>query len=137
MGEIARGEEAAARLLIGRAVTVSVGEPWDFEGPDGTNRLEGRIVGAEAGEEGDPRSQALTIRVRPFDSGEGVRVARLRATRRYADETGIVEQVANGEAAPAGFGYAEQVPEGKRLPNSHPGLVGSVRLKDVRRIGAR
>ena len=61
-------EESAHMQLVGRRVGISVGEPWDFEGPGGTNRLEGRIVGVEAGEEGSPGSQALPILVRPVES---------------------------------------------------------------------
>lgn len=42
-GRIALSDEAVARLLVGLSVEISVGEPWDFDSPDGQSALKGRI----------------------------------------------------------------------------------------------
>jgi hypothetical protein len=64
-------EEKVGRLLVGRQVTVSVGELWDFESPDGQGVLNGRIVGVATEKEGDLRSQSLGIQVTPFAAAGG------------------------------------------------------------------
>ena len=68
---ITLSEEKVGRLLVGRQVTVSVGEPWDFESPDGQGVLNGRIVGIAMGKESDLRSQSLRIQVTPFAAAGG------------------------------------------------------------------
>lgn len=115
------------RLLVGKEVEISVGEPWDFESPNGQGLLRGRV--AQVIEGGDHRrEQAIEIEVTPFTAERGHKIARLRATRRYADTTGIIEQVASGERAPANLSYSDQVPEGEGEPGTTPKLIGSVRL---------
>ena len=123
-------EEKVGRLLVGRQVTVSVGEPWDFESPDGQGVLNGRIVGVDPGKEGDLRSQSLRIEVTPFAGAGGRRVTHLTATRRYADPGGIIEQVAAGEIAPANLDYGDQVGKEDLPKGASPFLIGSVRLAD-------
>ena len=117
------------RLLTGRSVEISVGEPWDFEGPDGPNALRGRIVEVIPGEAGEPRSQRLRIEVTPFEAGGGRLIRWLTASRRYADPSGIIEQIAAGEDADANFSYADQVGEAPP-PSESPVLVGGMRLAD-------
>ena len=118
------------RLLVGRQVTVSVGEPWDFESTDGQGILNGRIIGVATGKEGDLRSQSLRIEVTPFAAAGSRRVTHLTATRRYADPAGIIEQVAAGEIAPANLGYGDQVGKENLPERASPFLIGSVRLTD-------
>jgi hypothetical protein len=126
---ITLSEEQVGRLLTGRRVEISVGEPWDFEGPDGPNALRGRIVDVLPGEAGEPRSQALKIEVTPFEASGGRLVRWLTASRRYADPSGIIEQIAAGEDADTNLSYADQV-EGDLPPGESPFLVGGMRLAD-------
>lgn len=127
---ITLSEEQVGRLLTGRHVEISVGEPWDFEGPDGPNALRGRIVGVISGDAGEPRSQRLRIEVTPFEAGGGRRVKWLTASRRYAEPSGIIERVAAGEDADANFSYADQVAEEELPSGESPFLIGGVRLAD-------
>ena len=120
-------EEQMARLLIGHEVILSIGEPWNFEGPDGRGRLKGKVVAIRGLEDG-AGTQSVDIEVTPFESEEGVVVRRLVAGSRYVDASSIVEQLARGERAPANLSYREQVPDEKLLENVVPKLIGSVRL---------
>jgi hypothetical protein len=126
---ITLSEEQVGRLLVGRRVAISVGEPWDFESADGLGALNGKIARVAPGD-GDEGRQIIEVEVTPFESREGVTVSRLRARQRYEDETGIVEQVAAGEVAPANLDYSDEVPEEQRKPNSVPKLIGSLRLAE-------
>jgi hypothetical protein len=75
-----------------RAFDLSVGEPWDFVGPDGENRIEVEFVGLVAGPDRRNR-QALYARLRvlrPF-MWEGEPVEELVAGIRYSGDT--IEQV--------------------------------------------
>lgn len=122
---ITLSEEQVGRLLKGRPVEISVGEPWDFEGPDGPNALRGRIVEVFPGE---PREQRLRIEVTPFEARDGRLVSQLTASRRYADPSGIIEQVAAGEDVDANLSFADQV---QTLPDGESAfLIGGVRLAD-------
>ena len=127
---ITLSEEQVGRLLAGRPVEISIGEPWDFEGPDGPNALRGRIVEVLPGEAGEPREQRLRIEVTPFKTGDGRLVSQLTASRRYADPSGIIEQVAAGEDVDANLSFADQV---QRVSDGKSTfLIGGVRLADVR-----
>jgi len=110
-------------------VVISVGEPWDFESAAGAGTLNGEIARIAPGD-GDNDRYSIEVEVTPFESKEGVTVSRLRASQRYEDETGILEQVAAGEVAPANLDYSDQVPKEKRRPNSVPKLIGSLRLAE-------
>jgi hypothetical protein len=116
-----------ARLLIGHEVVVGVGEPWNFEGPDGPGRLQGKVVDVRGADDADQK-QSVVIEVTPFESEEGVVITKLVAGGRYVEATSIIEQLAAGERAPANLSYRDQVPEDQRLPNVVPKLIGSVRL---------
>ncbi|MEW6637995.1 MAG: hypothetical protein AB1425_14415 [Actinomycetota bacterium] len=122
-------EERNGRLLVGRAVVVDVGEPWDFKSSDGQNVLKGRIKEVHRGE-GDLRDQRIVIEVTPFTAEGGAVVDRLTATRRYKDETGIIEQVAAGQTAPANLYYGDQVSPENLPEGVSPFLIGGVRLAD-------
>ena len=116
-----------ARLLIGHEVVIGVGEPWNFEGPDGSGRLQGRIVAVNNVEQADGK-QSVSIDVTPFESEEGALITNLVGGHRYVDEASLVEQLATGERAPANLSYTHQVPEPKRIKNVVPKLIGSIRL---------
>lgn len=121
------------RLLVGSEVSVSVGEPWDFVSADGQGVLKGRIVEVDHGEGGQPLSQTLKLAVTPFEV-EGqerrYRVEYLTARRRYAEERGIIEQIASGKDVDVNLGYGDQVPE-ERLPEGvSPFLIGGVILSE-------
>ena len=121
-------EEQAGRLLTGRPVEISVGEPWDFEGPYGPNALRGRIVESLSGAAGEPR---LRVEISPFEAGDGRLVSQLTTSWRYADPSGIIEQVAAGKDVDANLSYADQS-EDRRLRNGESAfLIGGVRLAKV------
>jgi hypothetical protein len=76
-----------------RRFELSVGEPWDFNGPDGQNRIEVGFVGLVEGPD-KPNWQgqyALLEVLRPFTWG-GESVERLLGAPRYRDDAleGIV-----------------------------------------------
>lgn len=121
-------EEQVGRLLTGRPVEISVGEPWDFEGPDGPNALRGRIVEVLPGEAGEQR---LRIEVTPFEAGDGRLVSQLTASRRYADPSSIIEQVAAGEDVDANLSYADQSEDRRLRDGESAFLIGGVRLADA------
>lgn len=126
---ITLSEAQAGKLLAGRAVEVSVGEPWDFSSPDGANLLRGRIASVSA--EGTASAdQEVVLEVTPFEAEGGVIVSRLRASLRHVDETGIIEYLVTGGKAIANMSYREQIPEGSRDPRSSQFLIGSFRLAD-------
>ena len=120
-------EKQMARLLVGHEVVVGVGEPWNFESPDGPGRLTGKVVDVRGADEPD-QEQSVVIEVTPFESEEGVTITKLVAGGRYVEGTSIIEQLAAGERAPANLSYRDQVPEDRRLPDVVPKLIGSVRL---------
>jgi hypothetical protein len=105
-----------------------VGEPWDFEGPDGQNVLKGEIVAVRENPEA-PHGQEVLLAVTPFTARTGHTVDRLVARARYEDEVGIVEHLARGRDAEANLSYSEQVPEGERDPRGTPKLIGGFRLQ--------
>lgn len=126
---ITLSEERVGRLLAGQRVRISVGEPWNFESADGPGALAGRIVRVVHEADGaGSRPGSIELEVTPFESKEGVRITRLAASQRYADETTMVEQLAAGETAPANLDYSDQVPEERRKPGALPKLIGSLRL---------
>lgn len=120
-------EEQVGRLLSGRAVTISVGEPWDFTSPDGENILAGRIASV-FGDEGKSDTQRVEIEVTPFEAEHGREVTRLIASARYEDAKGIIEHLAAGEDAEVNLSYADQIPEEERNPKVSPFLIGGIRL---------
>jgi len=121
-------EEEVGRLLAGKRVSISVGEPWDFESPDGQNVLRGKIVAVRRNPEA-PHGQEVLLAVTPFTARTGHTVDRLVARARYEDEIGMVEHLARGEDAEANLSYSEQVPEGERDPRGTPKLIGGFRLQ--------
>lgn len=115
------------RVLIGSPVRLSIGEPWDFESPDGRGTLDGRVLRIER--EGErPGEQRIVLEVTPFAAPGGQTVGRLVATARHDDGATIVEHLVAGEIATANFSYADEVPEARR--EAPPYLIGSLNLAD-------
>lgn len=127
---ITLSEEQVGRLLVGRRVRISVGEPWDFEGPEGPNAIRGHIAEVIPGRPDDRHSQQLKVDVTPFTVHGGHTVRWLTASGRYVDPTGIIEQLAAGEDADVNLAYADQVDEAALPPGKSPFLIGGMRLDD-------
>lgn len=118
-----------ARLLKGKRVMISVGEPWDFEYPGGAQGLEGHVEEIELPL--DRSGQRVSVELQtPFVCEEGPRVTRLTASVRHVLPEGLVELLAAGERVAVNFSYADQVPEASRIANTYPGLIGGIRLAD-------
>jgi hypothetical protein len=113
---------------VGKKVELSIGEPWDFESPDGQGILRGEIVSV-SGAGGEPADQRVTLKVTPFGGRVGEkRIDRLVASARYEDERGILEHLARGEDAEVNFDYSDQIPEEERESRSLPFLIGGFHL---------
>ena len=124
-----------ATTLVGRAITASIGEPWDFRSAAGDNVLTGRIVATSA--PGEP-VEWLLCEVSPFMAGAQT-VSTVAAVRRYANEEPLRQLQAHSSTHanllydPSG---ARLTPERVRAVLAAPGspsggitfLVGSVRL---------
>lgn len=120
-------EQAVNRVLVGRAVAVSVGEPWDFESEDGQNVLLGAIESVDLAR-GERAAQEVVLSVTPFRAKEGITVRRLRATARYEDGEGIVEHLLRGEDAEVNLHYGDHVPRENLIPGATPKLIGGFAL---------
>jgi hypothetical protein len=59
-----------------------MGEPWEFESPDGHNALGGEIVAVRENPEA-PHGQEVLLAVTPFTARTGHTVDRLVARARY------------------------------------------------------
>lgn len=126
---ITLSEERVGALLTGRAVEVSVGEPWDFTSADGDNVLRGSIEAVLTNPEA-PHHQEIVLKVTPFEARTGHRIERLTAWARYVEDTGIVEHIAAGEDAEVNLLYDDQVPEAERDPKATPKLIGGFHLAE-------
>lgn len=133
---ITLSEAQIGRLLVGRRVSISVGEPWDFTSDDGDNVLRGEITEVGYGQErgskdsGKPGKQEVLLTVTPFTARSGHRVDHLTARARYSEEAGIVERLARGEEAQVNLSYSDQVPEEERDPRGTPKLIGAFELAE-------
>ena len=79
--------------LAGAAVTISVGEPWDFESADGPNVLNGVVIGARSflGSR-----TGLELSVTPFDDRQRV-VSDLFAVNRHEGYDDLPASLATGK----------------------------------------
>lgn len=119
--------KTADEPLIGRKVSVSVGEPWDFESSAGPNRLEGEVFSVDT----SPGSQSVSVRVNPFETETGEKVTVLTASARYTEDVeSFVRLLADGESVSSNLDYSDQVSRERMPEGSHPFLIGSVRLTD-------
>jgi hypothetical protein len=80
--------------LIGRAVTVSIAEPWDFRSAAGDNLLTGTIVAASSPTEAP---SWLLCDVSPFIEA-GRTISMVAAVRRHAGEEPLAKLDAHGVA---------------------------------------
>lgn len=125
---ISLSEKGVSNLLVGRKVEISVGEPWDFESPDGRNVLNGRITAVGQDDPNDHASQWLEVEVTPFEAEGGRSVDHLKAKGRYVLPTGIIDQMAVGESATVHLGYGDQVRKEDLPDGTSPFLIGGVSL---------
>ena len=121
--------------LVGRPITASVGEPWDFESAAGQNRLEGRITAVS--DVSEPVQWCLCA-VSAFGDPHR-RVTTVGVVERYAEDAELLERLAQGERVGANFVYD---PSGNELTvatlrtalGSKKGmafLAGSVQVADA------
>ncbi len=125
---ITLSEQQLERVLVGSEVVVTVGEPWDFTSPDGEGVLLGRIVQVAHGDPAYTRTQRVRLAVTPFDAEGGHTVEYLTAHRRYADSTGIIEQLASGEDVDVNLSYEDQVSSQSLPEGVSPFLIGGIIL---------
>jgi hypothetical protein len=125
--QMSLAEQSVVRLLKGRAVEVSVGEPWDFESPAGPNRLEGEILEAKIAPEG----QTVILKVNPFRTETGQEASVLAASARYQEDLAdLVRRLADGERVPATLDYSAEVSRESMPEGVEAFLIGSVSLAD-------
>lgn len=127
---ITLSEESVSRMLVGRPVSISVGEPWNFEGPEGPNALTGRITAVGQDEPSDSGSQWVEVEVTPFAAEGGRKVDHLKARGRYELPTGIIDQITVGGSATVHLDYGDQVGSEDLPDGVSPFLIGGVRLTD-------
>ncbi len=87
--------------LVGRPITASIGEPWDFQSEAGQNRLEGSITAVSGLSE--PVQWCLCA-VSAFGDAHR-RVSRVGIVERYAEDTALLGRLAQGEKVGANFVY--------------------------------
>jgi hypothetical protein len=120
-------EQSVVRLLKGRTIEVSVGEPWDFETPAGPNRLEGEILSAKI----TPEGQTVILKVNPFRTETGQEASVLEARARYSEDVGdLMRRLADGERVPATLDYSAEVSQKSMPEGVETFLIGSVSLAD-------
>lgn len=112
-------EESVARLLRGKEVLIDVGEPFDFEGPDGENEVRGRVVEARTADV--PGGREIELEVTPFVSHKGGTVRGLLARRRHDNGKDIVEELADGRDPAVNLSY-------KTDAGAQGHLIGGIRL---------
>ena len=120
-------EQSVVRLLKGRAVEVSVGEPWDFDSGAGPNRLEGEILSAKI----SPEEQSVVLKVNPFRTETGQDASVLEAKARYREDLAdLVRKLADGERVSATLDYSAQVSKESMPEGVEAFLIGIVSLAD-------
>lgn len=125
--QMSLAEQSVLRLLKGRAIEVTVGEPWDFESTAGPNRLEGEILSAKIAPEG----QSVLLKVSPFRTETGQEASVLEASARYQEDIGdLVRRLADGERVPATLDYSAEVSKESMPEGVEAFLIGSVSLAD-------
>ena len=116
-------EERVAALLKGRALVIAVGEPWDFEGPDGKHVLHGRV--AEVRTADVPGDGEVEIEVTPFRAGDG-EVDRLIGRARYEGGKNVVEALADGDAPELYLFYQTSEGRGRLIGGGRSRVAGAL-----------
>lgn len=125
--QMSLAEQSVVRLLKGRAIEVSVGEPWDFESTAGPNRLEGEILSAKIAPEG----QSVILKVNPFRTETGQEASVLQARARYQEDLdALVRKLADGKKVPATLDYSAEISKESMPEGVEAFLIGSVSLAD-------
>jgi hypothetical protein len=87
--------------LVGRLVSASIGEPWDFESDAGQNRLDGRVTAVSAATDS---VQWCLCSVSEFRKDGNV-VRTVGIVDRYAAQDALPQRLARGERVGANFVY--------------------------------
>ena len=87
--------------LIGRMVSVSIGEPWDFKSDAGPNRLEGSVTAVSGAADA---VQWCLCTVSEFRK-DGNPVTTVGIVSRYAAPDALVHRLARGERVGANLVY--------------------------------
>lgn len=107
--------------LVGKKIVLSVGEPWDFESPDGTNLIEAEVVAF------DGMGLVAEADHEVFVPDKRLRGTRLVMKTRYygsrLSDLALAKNVMVGVAV---------VPSGKSDKAAKYALIGSVCLKGVK-----
>jgi hypothetical protein len=85
--------------LVGRSITASIGEPWNFESAAGQNRLEGRITAIS---DTSDAVQWCLCTVSAFGEAQK-RVTTVGIVDRYAADTRLPDRLAQGERVGVNF----------------------------------
>lgn len=94
--------------LIGREITASVGEPWDFTSEAGDNILRGRVT--EISGDSD-EAEWIICEVSPFLEKEA-KISTVAAVERYSSKAGLIQELCDAKKVGANLLYD---PEGTRL----------------------
>lgn len=132
-------KDAESRLLVGRPVRASVGEPWDFSSEAGEGALTGAVVAvSDEGEwAGGPppnlplfrgRGGWVELEVSTFAAEGGRRAERVTAIHRYEMARTVPEQLRAGYHAGVHLYYEHLIPEEERDPDRGYYLIGGVLL---------
>lgn len=80
-------------IIIGGAISGTIGEPWDFFSLAGEGRIRGTV---SATSKSNGQIQWIEISVSPF-TNNGVEIRELLGVRRYSQSKGLIEELIAGE----------------------------------------
>lgn len=87
--------------LVGRQISASIGEPWDFESDAGPNRLEGKVTAVSCAADSIQWCLCTVLEFRK----DGNSVTTVGIVDRYAEQDALPERLARGERVIANFVY--------------------------------
>lgn len=96
--------EAIHPKLVGRSVTISVGEPWNFVSEAGRGILKGRVVEISDAHAPAPEQWVL-CEVSPFEAGDGKMADVVAGTLRHRSEEPLFEQLLGRGRASVNLAY--------------------------------
>jgi hypothetical protein len=109
---------------------ISVGEPWNFEGPDGPNRILAKAEGIVTGPKRPTwQGQYLLLRVKTPFKMNGKRVTQLVAAPRYVGDTLSKMILEGGSVGIARICESQNLRAGDKfeVEQVHYCIIGSVR----------